>query len=263
MSQELAVINNPPSQAMQTYGFDSKIFSIRPAQLEIVQPMSKSTSQGALVGHFYDTKTGTNLKEMIAVMAALPQDNRVLLPPGELGGKPICKSRDGIVPVTDDDRLTPMAPNCANCDHSSWAKWHKGGKRREDIPGCRQQVDFVFVERTTLLPFRMNVHGTSLKPFREKMEGIARLAKVLIAQGRNPEPYWFSMRLSLQERTSQKGRWYELVINNISKLEDDAIASFEKAFKDTMSNRLKIQTEDDGSAIEGEIVSGASAPAEA
>jgi hypothetical protein len=263
MSQNLVVVNNPPAQAIQTSGFDSKIFAIRPAPLEIVQRMSKSTSEGALVGHFYDTKTGTNLKELVVVLAALPQDNRVLLPPGELGGKPICKSRDGVIPVTDDSRLTPMAPNCANCDHSSWKKWHANGKRREDIPGCRQQVDFVFVERTTLLPFRMNVHGTSLKPFREKMEGIARLAKVLISQGKSPEPYWFSMKLSLVERSNQKGSWSELVINNIAKLEDDAIAAFEKAFKDVMSNRLKIQTEADDETIDGEIVNGASAPAEA
>lgn len=278
MSQELTVINNPPAEAIQTYGFDSKIFQIRPAPLEIVQRMSKSTSQGALVGHFYDTKTGTNLKELTVVMAALPQDNRVLLPPGELGGKPICKSRDGITPVMDDDRLTPMSPTCRpvpifdefgkptgkmtkGCDHSSWARWHKT-KQRADVPGCREQVDFIFVERETLLPFRMNVHGTSLKPFRERMEGVARLAKVLMSQGKSPEPYWFSMKLSLTEKSNPRGTWSELVVSNIVKLDDDAISKFEKAFKDVMSNKIRIQTESDDvdGAIEGQTVS---APSEA
>jgi hypothetical protein len=229
--------------------------------LEIVQGNSKSARQGGTFGHFFDTKTGTNLKELTVVMAALPQDNRVLLPPGELGGKPICKSRDAIVPVVNDDRLTPMSPTCAKCDHASWAKWHKT-KRHEDKPKCRQQVEFIFVERETLLPFRMNVHGTSLKPFREKMEGVARLAKVLMAQGRKPEPYWFSMKLSLQERSGAKGIWNELVISNIVKLEDSAISAFEQAFKDTMSNRLRIQTEVDEDVIDGEIEQ-TSAPAEA
>jgi hypothetical protein len=261
-TQSLTVLNNPPAGEIQTYGFSANIFKIRPAPLEIVQRMSKSTSAGALVGHFYDTKTGTNLKELTVVMAALPQDNRVLMPPGDLGGKPLCKSRDAITPIMDDDRLTPMSPKCATCDHSSWTKWHKNGKRREDIPGCRQQVDFIFVERETLLPFRMNVHGSSLKPFREKMEGVARLAKVLMAQGKNPEPYWFSMKLGLVERSNNKGSWSELSISNIAKLDDAAIAQFETAFKDIMTNKLKIQTDDE--TIEGEIVNGqTSAPAEA
>lgn len=265
MSTELAILNNPPAGEIQTYGFSANIFKIRPAPLEIVQRMSKSTSSGAVPGHFYDTKTGTNLKELTVVLAALPQDQRVLLPPGDLGGKPLCRSRDAITPVLDDDRLNPMAPSCAVCEHSSWARWHKNGKKREDIPGCRQQVDFIFVERETLLPFRMNVHGTSLKPFREKMEGVARLAKVLISQGKNPEPYWFSMKLGLVERSNAKGQWSELSISNIAKLPDEDIAKFEQAFKDVMSNKLKIQTDADD--IEGEIVNGSSesvsAPAEA
>lgn len=264
MGTELTVLNNPPA-ALQQSNWDAKAFRIRPAQLDLVQRMSKSTSEGALVGHFYDTKTGTNLKRMQVVLAAIPQDNRVLMPPNSFGSGPICKSRDAVVPVTDDPRLTAMSPTCQTCDHSSWKKWHANGKRREDVPQCREQIDFIFVERETLLPFRLNVHGKSLKPFREKMEGVARLAKVLLAQGKKPEPYWFSMELSTKEESNTKGTWYELVVSNIVKIDDEAIAKFEQAFKEVMSNKLKIQTDADD--IEGEIVNGSSesvsAPAEA
>lgn len=273
----LAVQNSQPPTSSFGFGAGFVGFSIRPALLSMVQPALAMKNPNAKFGAFYDAKTGTNHERMTVVMAALPRTNRVLLPKGDFGAKPICKSTgcaagsNVMLPILDNKDLIPQSPRCgvyevgssgrpvfkAVCDQASWKKWHESNKNPDFRPSCREQDDFLFVEKDTLLPYRLNIHGESLKPFRASMEGVARYAQADYAKGLHPELYWYQMTLSIKKETNKRGQTYAvLVITDIRPIPVDEREKFKEQFMKfagvTFTDDTEGTAEGSDAAVEGQ-----------
>lgn len=165
-------------------------YVLRPNRMILVQPTSGLDD--IPVGSFHDKKSGKiwydaeNKVGRVKIVPLEVADSRVLWPPNsDFGADPVCKSMNGIQPITGDLakqlNLVPQATFCKQrnpetgrwvetCEHSTWAKYRSEGKK----PDCVLQYNLLLLDRDDLLPYILVFSKMASAPFRDFMDSIAR-----------------------------------------------------------------------------------------
>jgi hypothetical protein len=186
----LIVVNNPVPQEIvvaKKVSALSRLFTLKPASMELV---SKATRQeGAEPGTFRVISTNEKFKEVRAVILFEPIEQREMYRKGEYSkDAKLCFSLDNVQPHAR--AANPPAMYCAACPlgDSNWEKWREGkakGKKGEELtallPPCRKYWHLFIADRATQMPYYLNVKGTSVKPFEDAMQNVARLFQMILA----------------------------------------------------------------------------------
>jgi hypothetical protein len=177
MSTSLTVLGQSDIQK-GGLGLGSKIFQLKPSTIELVQAMSKA--EGAVPGKLRISDTGQHYDEMQVVMLFEPTQQRSYFEGEEFSkDSKICFSLDNVEPHSK--AKIAQAPFCKSCPKASWEKYRQT-KLRSDLPKCREYWHLVLADRVTQLPYYLNVKGTSIPPFEQKMGAVAKMIGLMQAQ---------------------------------------------------------------------------------
>ena len=193
--------------ALAAFGFNENDAPAKPTRLELIQPIQSADEPGLIAGRFRDQQSNLQYESMNIVPVRM-YPGRVLFPPGgELGAKPICRSRDGILPVIDPDSnlvRQDAGQGCAKCPYSQGKK--VGGKWIRSA--CNETMSFLFCELETMFMFRMNCKGTALSPTKDLKATIRKLVLLAKSKGQFLPPYALSFNLSSVKVKGAKGTFY-------------------------------------------------------
>ena len=184
MSEALTVVNNPQdalARVAKQQSALSRLFQLKPATMELV---SKSTQQeGAQPGKFRVTSTNEHFDEIRAVLLFNPVEQRELYEKGTYSkDAKLCFSLDNFQPHVA--AMDPKAMYCEVCPFGdvNWNKYREAKKRgvkglelSQLTPPCRKYWHLFIAERNTKMPYYFNVKGTSVSPFENSMQNIARI----------------------------------------------------------------------------------------
>jgi hypothetical protein len=177
MANEELVVLGKDALAKGGLGFDAGIFQLRPAFLKLLQPMNLlSLPAGTLL----DTESKNTFTDIQVVLMNKPAQARKKYFPGNNFTRDSvqCFSTDMTVPhASAKDK---QAMDCAHCIHASWDKWRQT-RSNTDLPACKEYWTLSFVERTTRMPYKMNVEGGSISNFKEGMAQLARTGAMMLA----------------------------------------------------------------------------------
>jgi hypothetical protein len=190
VSDKLTVVNNPVPQEIvvaKRVSSLSRLFTLKPASLELV---SKATRQeGATPGTFRVTSTNEAFKDMRVVMIFEPIEQREWYRKGEYSkDAKQCFSLDNAQP--HKNAKNPPALYCSVCPmgDSNWDKWREAKRKGLTgdaltalLPPCRKYWHLFIADRSTKMPYYLNVKGTSVHPFESAMQNVARLFQMIIA----------------------------------------------------------------------------------
>lgn len=174
MSTSLTVLNNNSSLALGGLGRNSRLFSVKPAILEVVQSSSKKT--GVTPGKLRITSSNQHLDSMQVVLLVDPVEQREKYNDSQTFSKEnkVCFSLDCVAPHPAVKE--PLAMACATCKHGdiNWEKWRKD-KRPANLPSCKKYWHLVVADRATKMIYYLNVRGTGISHFESQMQDLARL----------------------------------------------------------------------------------------
>jgi hypothetical protein len=234
MSTQLVTIEPQLPVVHEGVGFASKMFQLKPVVIELTQRTTRG--KGVVPGVFREKNGEETYNELKVVILSEPRESRTLFPAGsDLGARPLCRSRDGVMPVTDDPNLQPQAMKCAGCEHSSWKKWQKT-RKQEDIPACKTKVTLFMVDRIQQWPMLMSLGGKSLTvknlpngvmTLPMAMQQLARLQmKIKATTGKSLNIYDFSMTVKPFEIDGNRGSYYVAHFEKIAPINEDDRAAF-------------------------------------
>lgn len=176
--------------------------AIRPVPMGLKQPTTEGF-EDVKTGEFFDKLSGITWKtvrlvplKITAIRDKYPSDKFVK------GEFPICRSSNGVVPITTREDLIPQAPNCKVCRHSSWDGYNNKTKTGTK-PTCKESFLIIFLELETSLPFYIKIVGLSVKEAKKLKEAIERNAQ--IAAARDAEKKKPNLYDYVVDMTSQKG----------------------------------------------------------
>jgi hypothetical protein len=188
LSEALTVVNNvaPLEKVEAQKNALSRLFQLKPATLELV---SKATRQeGAVPGTFRVTSTNEKFDEIRAVILFEPVEQRALYTKGEYSkDAKLCFSLDNIQPHSK--AKDPKAMYCEICPFGdkNWEKYREAKKKGVTgdalsalVPPCKKYWHLFIADRQTKMPYYFNVKGTSVTPFEQAMQNIARLFQLII-----------------------------------------------------------------------------------
>jgi hypothetical protein len=176
LSEALTVIDNNQALAQGGVGLGSRLFKLKPSTIEIVQ--STSRQDNVQYGKFRITATNEHFDEMKWVLLLMPQEQREYYDETKKNEfkheNKLCFSLDNLQPHAR--AKAPVAMNCANCPKGdiNWATWRKT-HNPSDLPPCRKYWHLVLADRATEMVHYFNVKGTSVSPFEQDMQNLARL----------------------------------------------------------------------------------------
>lgn len=202
-STALAVYDE--STALAGLGGSDEIIS--PSRLRLVQPSGIGEDETLIPGRFLDEQSNIQYPALDVVVLEM-RDGRVFLPPGEVqkGAKPICRSNDGIMPVTDDPEIVRQdgGKGCKACPKGQWYK--VGGK---DIrPECQETRQMLLAEVDTGFAYRYSAKGTAVPPARDLKNTIKKLFKMAQAKKHFLPPYAMKFTLSATKVKGTKGTYF-------------------------------------------------------
>ena len=182
MSEQLVTIedNSGNYAAQQTL--------ITPTNIILCQRSTRAAN--AKPGMLMDGLSGA-LYEYLKIVPLADRPGRVMFPPGEdLNVKPLCRSRDGIVPSSDIEN--PPSKSCAKCPMNVWGVNPKTGKKAK--PPCGETITLLALAKPTQdetdptynlagLPLYLQMRGTSLPFYKDFIKQVDREIEVRRNQG--------------------------------------------------------------------------------
>lgn len=209
------------TQALAPYSYEQQLQEMvatngyipKVAQIVLVHKSDEET--GAVAGSFRDKQSGESFKSKNIVPLKF-EDGRVYFPEDEAkSNKPICRSNDGKVPVTDDDKLIPQHANCKDCPKSQWRKIKKAGRTINVRPPCDQTMSLLYLDKDTGFPERINGKGTSVAPIRDFKETtfkkvMGSVAKHKQGKGEIIKHFELESEMSASKIVGTKGTYYVL-----------------------------------------------------
>ncbi len=188
MSENPLVVVQPNTAlvAAQKVNALSRLFVLKPSNIELV---SKATRQeGAVPGTFRDTSTNESWKELKVVVLFEPIEQREMYRKGEYTkDSKLCFSLDNVQP--HPRAKNPPALYCATCPMGdiNWTKWRdakakgiSGAQLSALLPACRKYWHLFIANRATQMPHYLNIKGTSVKPFEDAMQNVARIFQMIL-----------------------------------------------------------------------------------
>lgn len=287
MSTDLVHIGSQ-SLAQGGLGRNSKLFKLKPATLELVQKTTRQ--EGAEPGKFRNTATNEHYPEMKLVMLVEPQEQRAYYKKGNEFSKDskLCFSVDNVQP--HQRAKEPPALYCATCPKGdvNWETWRKD-KRPENLPQCSKFWHLVVADRVTQMIYYFNIKGTSVTPFEQQMQNLARLIasmeanvnaenkqikaayeKALAADPKTPAPVYkplpniFDVTFTIYPYQIEKGGPWIVGFKSFLALRPEDRAEFGALFLDFVSRKQQGNVEPPTEEAEAEAaVSGPAAAAPA
>lgn len=245
--------------APQGVGFEDTV--LRPVHLDLVQRSSRGKGTP---GQFRErANPEATYNEMKVVFLRKAREGRVLFPAGsDLGSAPLCRSNDGIVPVTTDDRLQPQAPKCDGCPQSSWKKWNKT-KSSEDIPPCSNNLSLLCVDRDIKWPFFIQLSGKSISTKVPKgvvtypmlMQNLARAsAKFKMENKTSPNIFDFTATMYAAEIEGAKGSYFVVAFRDVKLLKPEDRPEFGELYEQYVAQQGAVEAAADANGeVDAEI----------
>lgn len=202
----------------QKINLDASFLPMKPALLQIVQPMSDIATKGAKVGELY-LDNGDRFNELTVVFLQEPSLGRKYYEgPGEFNRIPEnlkCFSYDMIAP--NPEAPEPQSITCATCPQSDWGPWREYKEKtkmsnKDLIPKCDPQFFILLLDTKNQLPLRMYVRGKSKQTFEDALGEFARVVVKLRSNGLDPNYPDISFRLT----TEAQGKNYVLKVDKQS-----------------------------------------------
>jgi hypothetical protein len=211
-------MTSPLAEIQKLEGFEDAILT--PANMVLIQKTTRDPE--ATPGTFKDTITGQSYKEIQIVPLKIQVGDaqgqgapRVMFAPdAAFGSDPICRSNDGVKPALN--AAHPQSEYCKDCKWSSW----KDYKTTKKPPACHSKARILFVERSTGLPFLINLGGRSITPVRNLLKSIMRFAAMSLMKGVRAMLYDFSCTMYLKDVVDSKGAYFVCQFKDISRVRD-------------------------------------------
>jgi len=220
MPEETALVETETQTAIVPQGYEGgdgfEDDPLRPASYELVQQLSHA--QNAVPGKFRNARTGEHY-DSLRVVGVKYYHGRIMFPPGGFSteSKPLCRSMDGIYPITNDRNLTPQAKTCALCPNGKLA-WNRGEK-----PTCKETYRLLFINREfgeASIPGYITIKGTSIPGFRKLVGALREYAAISKAKGEPRSFYDYAFTIQPRLEVSPKGKYYVMDFTNIAKLSE-------------------------------------------
>ena len=186
--QALTVLNKAPQELVvaQKVNALSRLFTLKPATLELVSKASRA--EGVTPGKLRVVQTNEHFDEMRVVILFEPQEQRKKYTKGNYSKDALeCFSLDNVQPHSK--AKNPPALYCATCPAGDimWEAYRAAKQKGVTgdalsalIPSCKKFWHLFVVDRNTKQPYYLNVGGTSVKPFEDSMQNIARLFQMIV-----------------------------------------------------------------------------------
>lgn len=248
-----------PYVAPQGIGFEDVV--LKPAYLELVQRSTRG--KGNVPGLFREKNNPeATYAEMKVVFLRKARPSRVMYPIGsDLGAAPLCRSRDGVKPITDDDRLQPQAENCAGCINASWKDYNKTKKP----PPCSDNLNLFFVDREVKWPFFLQIGGMGLSSGKKLpvgvvtypmlMETLARdMARHKMQHGVAPNIFDFTVTMWAAEIEGARGTYFIPAFKNRMLLKPEDRPEFGALYEQYVAQQSQVEAAADaGASVDEEI----------
>jgi hypothetical protein len=251
---------DPIADELAAFGI-SEGESFTPSNLHLVQPVEIEDHPDWTAGKYMDTQSNLTY-DTITIVPILIRlkgkgeeagGGRVLFPPkSESGCQPLCKSVDGVKPMTGEG-LTPQdgGRGCAKCPKSQWLT--VGGKSVK--PPCQENGTFLFAELSTSFVFRMNIKGMALTPAKDFKETLRKLVTLSRVKGSVTPPYGMTFTLSTVKVKSSQGSSYYLPKFTPSGLVNPGdVAHFRKIYKFFTAKKVEESGDPVEKLLEGEYL---------
>ena len=251
MSTALTVLQDTPNTIQQGglgVDFSSKLFSLKPATLSIVQ--NNSTVEGAIKGNLRIGETGDQFTEMYVTLLTMPteQRNYYIGNPAEMNRtleNLMCFSRDMATP--DPKARIPQAVNCASCPRQDWTAWreykesHNGQTSKALIPTCDASYYAVLLDTVYRLPLRMFIRSDARGTFEDGMQNLARTLAMGNAQGKNSNIFDVRFKLTTKLVTKGKFTYYVPVFTDFKYVSEEERQKFGEIYLQFVAQRTKVQ----------------------
>jgi hypothetical protein len=203
-------------QALSKLGIHSVV--LMPNPLVLVQ--NTTGIEGSIPGTFLDTVSKKAFNKIVAAPLTC-SENRVLFETDDLDSPVVCKSFNGVTPVTGDlaakYNLSPQSKTCATCEFSSWAKYRTEGIK----PRCKQKFRMMFIDTEDELPYLLNIGGMSIKPFNDFLTTVARdMVSIANRDGIEYNLYDYIVEISPLKNYGKKGNYYTVKFSPPEKVKD-------------------------------------------
>jgi hypothetical protein len=227
--------------------------ALKPSRLDLLQPIQVADEPGLTAGRFRDAKSNLQ-SEKLNIVPLLIQNGRVLFPPGgELGAKPVCRSMDGIMPVSDENIVRQDGGlGCAKCPKARWKKINGRNIRSE----CQDTITVLFAELETQLVYRFKGKGTAIAPMKDFKETIAKAFRTAKFKGEFLPPYGMIFELSSVKIKGTKGTFFIPKFTFTGRVNPDDVPHFGAIHERFAASHVEeeVESEPVAKAMEGEYV---------
>lgn len=265
-STELVTINTQSQVQVADQGgrgvdFGSKLFQLKPATINIVQP--NSTAEGAIKGHLRIGETGDQYKTMEVTLLRMPVEQRAWYvgEEGQMNRKPenlMCFSRDLIQP--DKSAKMPQSLRCNTCAKQDWGPYRKEKEAgrippKSLIPPCDSYYYALFIDTVYKMPLQMYIRSKSKDPFERGCKEVARTIKRMQAQGLNPNIFdvKFTMGTKLITTGSFKSYVIDIIGSSVKAISDEERESFGGVYEEYVSRNTRNDEADLQAEAEAQI----------
>jgi hypothetical protein len=264
MSTNLVI--TPPSGlasyvAPQGVGFEDSV--LKPIYLELVQRSTRG--KGNVPGLFREKNNPeATYAEMKVVFLRKARESRTMYPIGsELGAMPLCRSKDGISPIKNDDRLQPQADNCAGCLYGDRA-W-KDYNKTKVAPACSNALNLFFVDRDVKWPFFLQVGGMGLSSGKKLPTGVVTYPMLMSTLARDsakykiehkvmPNIFDFTVTMYAAEIEGKKGTYFIPAFKNRMLLKPEDRPEFGQLYEQYVAQQSQVEAAADaGAEVDDEI----------
>jgi hypothetical protein len=260
-TNELVHIGSQEEQALMAQGglgLDSNE-PLKPTPIKIKQPTT--VAAGVENGKFFDTLTGQTFDSLDMVpIHMFSHRKKYLSDTFKRGDVPICRSRDGIKPITDNPDLQPQAMTCATCPHASWKNYDR--KTKKGKPTCKEFYRIVHLEKESGLPFFIDLTGKAVSTGKMAFSAIKRTAQMLntkfqrAGNNRRLSIFDFVLRTSVVP-AEDGGPYFSFKVNKIDPMSATEAQQFGPLYMELIQRKADLESmEAQEDVVEGEIIEG-------
>lgn len=237
-------------------------YKVKVNPLVLVQTNHISKWPDAKPGHYRDTLANKEFEKPIKLVPLSYSPQRLYFPTTELGGKPLCKSVNGVKPLTKAEgkvlrlELEPQSNLCDTCAWGGKKRWNeyfnpKSPKFRK-APECKERPQLVFLDVETELPYVISFSTKSIKYVKNFIDAVTR--ELQSKQNFNKLlPCDFVTEMYSAQEVDKKGAYHIAQFSSPKKI--DTIGQYYQQFQDYVVNpNAEVIEKNVDEAVDGEII---------
>lgn len=225
----MAVGNTQTALVAGGQGFEDS--EILPSYIELVQRTTQV--DGAIPGKFRDKESNQHF-DTIELIPLQFSTSRVLFPPGgDLNQEPLCRSSNGITPALNV--IQPQASSCSTCAQSDWSNYVKGSG--QGMPGCKEKMRLLFIDRETQLPYYLTVGGRSIQPMRSFKRTLDKYYQIAKAKSEALNIYDFTTTIKALPIKGPKGSYFVATFDPPKRVRAEDLGKFGPLYQQLVNRR--------------------------